>query len=308
MSSAMVVLTMMMMMTVAIGMIVVVAQQHGGSCLPVVSAFQQEQQHHFHRNHEPFLLNPRRRSSCLSPPVEAAALARRHPRSTTSTTTTTTRLYNSLKPAALPLMDAGKALARSGELLIDYTSTVELYGGGLSAAGAQIRNAGDSIAQAAASCRFKTGVELVTDELREAATCLQEAQSKLSLACQEAETDSDEDLKTRIISMIGPTAAASSALEAAGATILQRQPITEVGNQLVTAAEQFDVLATKIDDLSTSSGSASTTLEEEEEDDPATISSQRMKYCSERMTVAGQELQQGGPKTTVKTGKSWLKG
>ena len=202
-------------------------------------------------------------------------------------------------------MDAGKALARSGELLIDYTSAVELYGGGLSAAGAQIRNAGDSIAQAAASCRFKTGVELVTDELREAATCLDEAKSKLSLACEEAETDSDDDLKTRIVNMIGPTAAASSALEAAGATILQRRPITEVGDQLVTAAEQFDALAAKIYELSstTTTATTATTLE-----DPATVSSQRMKYCSEQMKLAGQELQQGGPKPTAKTGKSWLKG
>ena len=199
-------------------------------------------------------------------------------------------------------MDAGKALARSGELLIDYTSAVELYGGGLSAVGAQIRNAGDSIAQAAASCRFKTGVELVTDELREAATCLEEAKSKLNLACEEAEADSDDDLKTRIVNMIGPTSAASSALEAAGATILQRRPITEVGNQLMIAAEQFDILATKIYELSSSSTST-TTL-----DDPATVSSQRMKYCSEQMKLAGQELQQGGPKPTAKTGKSWLKG
>ena len=201
-------------------------------------------------------------------------------------------------------MDSGKALARSGELLIDYTSAVELYGGGLSAVGAQIRNAGDSIAQAAASCRFKTGVELVTDELREAAACLDEAKSKLSLACEEAEADSDDDLKTRIVNMIGPTAAASSALEAAGATILQRRPVTEVGNQLVIAAEQLDVLATRIYELSSSSTTSSTTTL----DDPATVSSQRMRYCSEQMKLAGQELQQGGAKPTAKTGKSWLKG
>ena len=57
-----------------------------------------------------------------------------------------TTLSMSLKPAAMPLMDSGKALARSGELLIDMTQTMSLYGGGLSAAGAQIRNAGDCLA------------------------------------------------------------------------------------------------------------------------------------------------------------------
>jgi hypothetical protein len=111
-------------------------------------------------------------------------------------------LQMSLKPAAMPLMDAGKAIARSGELLIDSTNTEPLnnYGGGLSAAGAQIRNAGDCIAQAAASCRFKTGTELVTDELREAATCLQEASSKLRLAVEEANAG---DVNERLAVTIG---------------------------------------------------------------------------------------------------------
>jgi hypothetical protein len=67
----------------------------------------------------------------------------------------------------IPNTDTGKALARSGELLIDLTSSLDMYGGSLSAAGASIRNCGDCIAQAAASCRFKTAAELVIDELRE---------------------------------------------------------------------------------------------------------------------------------------------
>ena len=91
-------------------------------------------------------------------------------------------------------MDAGKALARTGELLIDVTTTMDLYGGALSATGAQIRNAGDSLAQAAASMRFKTGAELVTDELRECGTCLQEAAQKCQLAVQEAQEDELTDL------------------------------------------------------------------------------------------------------------------
>ena len=100
----------------------------------------------------------------------------------------------SLKPAALFLMDSGKALARSGELLIDLTTALGLYGGALSASGAQIRNAGDCLAQAAASMRFKTGAELVVDELREAATCLTEAVVKLRLAVEEAEIDDNPTL------------------------------------------------------------------------------------------------------------------
>merc|ERR1719203_1405888 len=85
-----------------------------------------------------------------------------------------------LKPAAIPLLDSGKALARGGELLIDATNELGIYGGTISTAGAGIRNAGDCIAQAAASCRFKTGYELVLDEMREGATCLDEASISLN--------------------------------------------------------------------------------------------------------------------------------
>jgi hypothetical protein len=104
------------------------------------------------------------------------------------------KLQMSLKPAAVPLMDSGKALARSGELLIDLTSDLQLYGGALSASGALLRNAGDALAQAAALCRFKTGAELACDEIREAATCLNEAVDKLSQAKREALVDKDTNL------------------------------------------------------------------------------------------------------------------
>jgi hypothetical protein len=105
---------------------------------------------------------------------------------------------HALKPAALPLMDSGKALARSGELLIDLTTALDLYGGALSAVGANIRNAGDCVAQAAASCRFKTGTELVCDELREAATCLTEASTKFKEAVEEAVEDGQPEFGKRI--------------------------------------------------------------------------------------------------------------
>ena len=48
--------------------------------------------------------------------------------------------------------------------------------------------------QAAASMRFKTGMELVIDELRESGTCLQEASQKCKLAVQEAKQDENEQL------------------------------------------------------------------------------------------------------------------
>jgi hypothetical protein len=104
----------------------------------------------------------------------------------------------SLKPAAIPLMESGKALARSGEVLIDLTTSLDVYGGALSAAGASLRNGGDYLAQAGASCRFKTSTELVSDQLREGADCLSEAHLKLKLAVEEAEQDQMDDLARRI--------------------------------------------------------------------------------------------------------------
>jgi len=89
-------------------------------------------------------------------------------------------------------------MARAGELLVDLTTTIDIYGGALSAAGAQIRNAGDCVAQAAASCRFKTAAELVCDELREGATCLTEATGKMQQAIEEAQVDKDANLATAL--------------------------------------------------------------------------------------------------------------
>lgn len=100
-------------------------------------------------------------------------------------------------------MDSGKALARSGELWIDLTTDLELYGGALSASGALIRNAGDALAQAAALCRFKTGTELACDEIREAATCLTECVDKLKQAKQEANIDEDAPLEATIGTYVG---------------------------------------------------------------------------------------------------------
>ena len=100
-----------------------------------------------------------------------------------------------LKPAAVPLLEGGKALARYGELMIDLSTTTTSYMGfswkafqmngddngdtevtktlspHIAAIGACIRTAGDCIAQAAALMRFKTGHESVVVELRDASNC-----------------------------------------------------------------------------------------------------------------------------------------
>jgi len=82
-----------------------------------------------------------------------------------------------LKMYSEPLLTAGKKIALAGEKILALTKEREAdyWGGGLSLCGANIRNAGDSIAQAGASCKNKWGKELVVDEMRESAVCLKEA-------------------------------------------------------------------------------------------------------------------------------------
>lgn len=216
---------------------------------------------------------------------------------TTATTHTLSRDSNtrlfSLKPAAIPLMNSGKALARSGELLIDLTTSLDLYGGSLSATGATIRNAGDCLAQAAASCRFKTAAELVIDELREAAVCLSEGSDKLSLAVKESEADGNPALMEKIGNMITPTKQAAVCLEQAGASILQREAVDVVANHLISCGDALELLAMKVELLDPSSSEGE-------------LSAQRMLYASHQLIIAGKELT--GEKKEKPKGKSWIKG
>ena len=209
--------------------------------------------------------------------------------------TRTTRLHavSSLKPAAIPLLDSGKALARSGELLIDATSRLDIYGGGLSAVGANIRNAGDCVAQAAASCRFKTASELVCDELRESGTCLIEGADKLNKAVDDAEVDQDLEFAEKLKAMIPYITATGTLLEAAGAGILQRKSVDAIGESIFQCGVNMEQLALGIANLSPD-------LFETKE------SCNRMLYCAEKMQEAGNNLK--GVQPEKKKGKSWLKG
>lgn len=209
----------------------------------------------------------------------------------------TTQLKMSLKPAAIPLMDSGKALARSGEFIVDMTNGLEIYGGALSASGAFIRNAGDCVAQAAASCRFKTAAELVCDELREGGTCLQEATNKLKLAVEEAETDKNEALAQRIQLLLEPIQASSIALEAAGRGIMQRIPLTDIGESLVECGKGLEKLSAEVGAIAQVSDAAS---------NDASMAGQRMTFAAQKMVEAGNELK--GIKPDKPKGRAFLKG
>lgn len=205
---------------------------------------------------------------------------------------------NSLKPAATPMMDSGKALARSGELLIDLTRALDLYGGALSAAGAQIRNSGDSLAQAAASCRFKTGTEIVIDELREAATCLSEATDKLNLAVEEAGADQDPLLESLVKELVGPTKFCASKLEESGMKIMMKTNLKEIGASIVEASEGMQAMAGGIQRLA----------EESNQNADGLLSAQRLTFASERLNQAGIELKGEVDKSKQNQGRAFLKG
>lgn len=205
-----------------------------------------------------------------------------------------TQLFMSLKPAAIPLLDSGKALARSGELLIDATTALDLYGGGLSQAGASIRNSGDCVAQAAASCRFKTAAELVTDELREGATCLSEgASTHLKRAVEEAKTDEDDAMEATISEMIPIMTKAAESLESSGAAILQRKEVSITGQGLYECGEALEQLAQCIRSVAPDISEASESCD-------------RMMFAALKMREAGDNLK--GVEKPKPKGKAWLKG
>ena len=206
-------------------------------------------------------------------------------------------IVKTLKPASIPLMDSGKALARSGELLIDFTRTLDLYGGALSNAGANIRNAGDCLAQAAASCRFKTGIEIVIDELREAATCLSEGGDRIKLAKEEAAADQDTELANKLNELYTPLKECSRSLEEAGAYILMRKPLHDVGQSLSNASKQLTKISTTITELSIIKSN----------NDDGILSGQRMVYASTRLNDAGIELR-GENEIKKPEGRAFLKG
>mmetsp|Transcript_29866 Transcript_29866/g.45255 ORF Transcript_29866/g.45255 Transcript_29866/m.45255 type:complete len:245 (+) Transcript_29866:138-872(+) len=201
----------------------------------------------------------------------------------------------SLKPAAIPLMDSGKAFARSGEFLIDVTSKIELYGGALSAAGALIRNSGDCLAQAGASSRFKTGLELVCDELREAATCLDEATSKLELAAREANADDNERLGGLLEESIPTIAGMATTLEAAGCAILQGKTEKEVGENFLKCSEYMETFTAQVKSYAP-------------ELDESSNAGQRMELAHELMRNAASKLTGDPPKSIKPKGKAWIKG
>lgn len=224
-----------------------------------------------------------------------------------------------LRPAASNLMEAGKQLAVAGEQLIQWSDLASLYGGGISAAGAQIRNAGDSVAQAAASCRFQTGQELVCDELRTAADCLLEASNKLGLGAEEADVDGQHDLQTILQACVPLVQQTSESLEKAGAGIMQNQPIPDIARCLKDAGQCLLKMSTTVGQLESvatrkagKAGKATTSGDNDKNKEAGAVAGDaalRMLLAGEKMIEAARSLVPRVASPDAKAvGKRWIKG
>jgi len=235
------------------------------------------------------------------PPPTTTTTNHLHPYNNKHSIITSLYAVGPLQPAAILLMDSGKALARSGEVLIDLTSDLDMYGSALSSSGAFIRNAGDCIAQAAASCRFKTALELICDELREAATCLLEGsiqmnQQVTSSASSSSSTSTTSTLDTSALAnCVIPLSKASVALEGAGRSIMQGATVKIIGEYFVEAANELKDLSCQVTALVPTSQTCA-------------LAGQRMAFGADQMKEAGYALigKNDVDDTTTK-GKQWIK-
>jgi hypothetical protein len=99
--------------------------------------------------------------------------------------------------------------------------------------------------------------------------------------------------------MVEPMKICAESLEAAGATLLQRQAISQAGEYISRAGQALAKMSVLIPNLNDDS------LGFPNQD--GVLAGQRMAFAAEKMIQAGATLQQGIPKEKPK-GKSWLKG
>lgn len=116
----------------------------------------------------------------------------------------------------------------------------------------------------------------------------------LKKAADDAQVDELLELKGCIVNNMMPYMVTSGvSLEKAGAGIMKREKLVDIGQHLVDAAGDLELLALGIQKIDGE-------LEETK------VSGQRMMYASVKMKEAGNNLM--GIKPEVKQGKSWLKG
>lgn len=121
-----------------------------------------------------------------------------------------------------------------------------------------------------------------------------EGVDQLKKAVDDAEVDKEMVLKEQIEAMVPFMLESGNSLEAAGAGIMKRERIVEIGEKFVLAAGSLEALALGIQKIGAGD------LEETK------ISGQRMLYAAEKMKEAGNNLMGIAPEK--KKGKGWLKG
>jgi hypothetical protein len=99
--------------------------------------------------------------------------------------------------------------------------------------------------------------------------------------------------------MVARVEACSVSLEAAGAALMQRQPLQAVGRHLVSAGDELLVVSKLLGALSPS---------DQQQQQESKDAAQRCQYASEQMILAGTSLLPAEMSKSKTTDKSWLKG
>ncbi|GMH91052.1 hypothetical protein TrVE_jg5023 [Triparma verrucosa] len=208
----------------------------------------------------------------------------------------------SLRPLSLPVMTGGASLAKAGERIVSITERppLECYGGALSAFGASLRNAGDSLAQSGATCKNKFGMEIAGDEAREAAVCLEEAAVKIR-AWIESENDTNIMVSTSICDGLSE---ASNCAEMMGRIMYSQ--VTSKGGKEIEAKDTAGIVKY----LLLLSESVQTVVAALEESELSKVTDGKemvsfLREASEKFGEAGAVMRDGEVKTG---GGNWLKG
>ena len=105
---------------------------------------------------------------------------------------------------------------------------------------------------------------------------------------------------------IQPISNSQTALEGAGASIMKREQLTLIGEQIIQTSIAFDQLSMVLNELAQLYDATDTSKSNDEK--CMQMASQRILFASMKMKEAGEALvQTSAPKTKPK-GKGWIKG
>lgn len=125
-----------------------------------------------------------------------------------------------LRAISKPLQTAGQHLSSSGISLVELTRKLDLYGSNLSQAGADMRNAGDSISQAGVSALNKFASESIYGDFIFTSESLRSAASRLEQEAKRDQGGKEEALRIPSAAVVA-LRASSDAFEGVGRLVVE---------------------------------------------------------------------------------------